>query len=307
MTNGLKKGEPVAGGLKRIVRAEIDSAARHLRGEHKATRDEAIHEARKSIKRVRAILKLVRFRLGDAYFKENARLRDIARKLSGFRDAAAMIETFDDLKKKYSREIGRRRLASVRAALNRQKNVTDDDEIRSLLEETQSALGEVREAIPAWPLKAEGFRGIERGLKESYRRGRVAYSRAKKSPHPLYYHELRKRVKDLWYQIRLIRTLWPGIDKLHEDDLKELEQWLGDDHNLVLLRAGIETEPSAYGPTKDVDLVLDLVDRHQKRLRGDALESAARLYESKPRDYVSHVKNLCMDAPVESKRRASGT
>jgi CHAD domain-containing protein len=299
----LKRGEPIAGGLKRVVLEEIDSAASHLRGERRASRDEAIHEARKSIKRVRAILKLTRPVLGNIYFTENARLRDIAHKLSGFRDAAALIETFDDLKKKYSRDIALGRLASVRAALVKQKKEgAVPGDVTALLREAESALQQIRRSAVTWPMKAEGFRGIEPGLKETYRRGRVALAHAKKSPHPVNYHEMRKRVKDLWYQVRLIRTMWPGIGKLHEDSLKDLESWLGDDHNLVLLRAGIDTEPSAYGSTKVVDLVLDLVDRHQKKLRDDAIESAAKFYTDKPREYIEHVKHLCTDAPVKPNR-----
>ena len=86
----------------------------------KNDRDEAIHEARKSIKKVRALLRLVSAELGGTYPRENARLRDIARRLSEFRDAFAIIETFDDLKKKYKDET-RNKLQSVRAGLIRKR------------------------------------------------------------------------------------------------------------------------------------------------------------------------------------------
>jgi CHAD domain-containing protein len=290
MAHRLEKGEPVAGGLKRIVRREIDSAASHLRGERNADRDEAIHEARKSIKRVRAILKLTRAGLGDIYGTENARLRDVAHRLSGFRDAAAIIETFDDLKRKYAGDFGPGQLASVRAALVKQKDKTaEPKDIAALLKETESALRQIRGSAATWPLKSDSFEAIEPGLRDTYRRGRKALARAKESPHPLNYHELRKRAKDLWYHIRLIRSFWPGIDKLHEKSLKDLESWLGDDHNLVLLRAGIDTDPASYGSAKDVDAVLSLIDRYQKKLRDDALDLASRLYDEKPRDYIGRV------------------
>jgi CHAD domain-containing protein len=288
MSYRLEKGEPVAGGLKRVVRYEIDSAASHLRGERKASRDEAIHEARKSIKKVRAILKLVRPELGDIYAPENAKLRDIARRLSGFRDAAAMIETFRDLKRRYGRGIAASRFSSVGAALAKLKKqavVTKD--VRALLLETESALRQIGENAGAWPLKTNGFEAIEPGLKQTYRRGRRALARARKDPRPENYHELRKRVKDLWYHIRLI-----GIEKEHEKQLKDLETWLGEDHNLVLLKAGIAASPASYGNAEDTDLVLSLIDRYQKKLRDDALASAACLYKEKPREYISRIKQL---------------
>jgi CHAD domain-containing protein len=288
MSYRLEKGEPVAGGLKRVVRHEIDSAASHLRGDSKASRDQAIHEARKSIKKVRAILKLVRPELGDIYAPENAKLRDIARKLSGFRDAAAMIETFRDLKRRYARGIAASRFSSVGAVLARLKKqavVTKD--VRALLLETESALRQIGENAAAWPLKTNGFEAIEPGLKQTYKRGRRALARARKDPRPENYHELRKRVKDLWYHIRLI-----GVEKDHEKSLKDLETWLGNDHNLVLLKAGITASPASYGSAKDTDLILSLIDRYQKKLRGDALDSGTSLYKEKPREYINRIKQL---------------
>src|SRR5271165_4675242 len=101
MAYRLKRDESVIRGLKRVVREEIESAGTQLSGDRKTSRDECIHEARKSIKKVRALMRLVSPELSDTYARENARLRDIARRLSEFRDAFAIIATFDDLKKKY--------------------------------------------------------------------------------------------------------------------------------------------------------------------------------------------------------------
>ena len=245
----------------------------------------------KASKKVRAILKLVRPELGEIYAPENAKLRDIARKLSQFRDAAAMIETFSDLKRRYGRGIVASRFSSVRTALAKQKKqavVTKD--VRALLMETGSALRQIGESAAAWPLRNDGFEAIEPGLRQTYRRGRKALARARKDPRPENYHELRKRVKDLWYHIRLI-----GIEEEHEQQLKDLETWLGNDHNLVLLRAGIAANPASYGSAQDTDLVLSLIDQYQEKLRNDALASGTRLYKEKPGEYIRRIKQLLQD------------
>src|SRR5579862_3728041 len=117
MAYRLEREEPVISGLKRVVREEIESAGDHLAGKKKVTRDEAIHDARKSIKKVRATVRLVGQELGAAGRRENARLRDIAGRLSEFRDAFAILETFDALKKKYPKEAGGARLRPVRDGL----------------------------------------------------------------------------------------------------------------------------------------------------------------------------------------------
>ena len=97
MAYRLERGESVIGGLKRVVGEEIKSAGAQLSGAKNADRDEAIHEARKSIKKGP----------GDAAAGEHgtwavpigARMRACAispGRLSEFRDAFAIIETFDD-------------------------------------------------------------------------------------------------------------------------------------------------------------------------------------------------------------------
>src|SRR5690348_9415651 len=121
MAYHLKSGESVPDGIRRAACEELESAAAHLEGSLGTGRDEAIHEARKSIKKVRGLLRLMRPQLGRIYRSESEQLGDIGRTLSEFRDAGAIIGTFDDLREKYRNELGRSTLASIRRGLVRRK------------------------------------------------------------------------------------------------------------------------------------------------------------------------------------------
>jgi CHAD domain-containing protein len=292
MAYRLERGESVIAGLKRVVRDEIESAGTHLSSDKKATRDEAIHEARKSIKKVRALLRLVSGELGSAYPRENARLRDIARRLSDFRDAFALIATFDDLKKKY-KDRARNKLQSVRAGLTRKRSQAGSEEdVGIVLDRTAAALAKAAKRVRAWPLQTDGFPAIGPGLEETYRAGRKGLARARKDPHPENFHELRKRVKDHWYHIRLLEGLWTDMMSAYEKSLKDLETWLGNDHNLAVLRERILAEPAFYGNQKDLDLILDLMDLYQKELRDRSLSLARRIYDEKPREFTRRMEHL---------------
>ena len=107
-------GERVPAGVQRIVREEIESAVGQLTGKGESDLDEAIHEARKNIKKIRGVLRLVRPQLGEVYTQENIHFRDIGHLLSEFRDAGAILETFDALRRKYRAELVRGGLASIR-------------------------------------------------------------------------------------------------------------------------------------------------------------------------------------------------
>jgi CHAD domain-containing protein len=291
MAYRLERGESVVAGLKRIARDEVESAGAELSGDRR-TRDEAIHEARKSIKKVRALLRLMSAELGGVYPRENSRLRDIAGGLSAFRDDFVIIETFDDLKRKY-RLATRNRLRPVRASLTRKRSETRRAEVVGIvLDHAVAALGNVAKRVADWPLETDGFPALGPGLDKTYRAGRSALALVREDPRPDNYHELRKRVKDHWYHIRLLENLWTDVMTAYEKSLKDLETWLGNDHNLAVLREKIVAEPALYGEQKDIDLILDLIDKYQRELRGQSLSLAERIYEEKPSAFIRRMNHL---------------
>jgi len=292
MAYRLERDESVIAGVKRVVREEIESAGTQLSSDGNTNRDEAIHEARKSIKKVRALVRLVSAELGGEYPRENARLRDIARRLSEFRDAFAIIATFDDLKKKFKDETVRK-LRSVRAALVRKRNAAGrEEDVGIVLDHAAAALRKAARRVKAWPLQTDGYAAIGPGLEATYRAGRAALASARKDPQPGNYHELRKRVKDHWYHVRLLESLWTDVMSAYEKSLKDLETRLGNDHNLAVLRERIVAEPAFYGKQADIDLILDLIDAYQKELRDGSLSLAERIYEEKPKEFTRRMHHL---------------
>lgn len=293
MAYRLKSGEPVPAGIRRVVLEEIASAAGQLSGEAKASRDERIHEARKSVKKVRSVLRMMRRELGDIYRTENTRMRDVGRTLSQFRDAGAIIETFDALHEKYRGELGGRSLASIRRGLMARKRQAEQKaDVEQVLGQMAATLLLEIKHVQAWPLEVSGFPAIAPGLEETYRRGRKAMVAVRKRPRGENYHEWRKRVKDHWYHVRLLESLWTDVMQAYEKSLKDLETWLGEDHNLVILREKVLAEPAFYGSGEEVGLLAGLIGQYHKELRGNALSLGARVYEEKPRDFTRRMQDL---------------
>jgi CHAD domain-containing protein len=291
MAYRLERDESVIAGLKRVLRDEFESATAQL-SDKKANRDKAIHEARKSIKKTRALLRLVSAELGGAYPRENARLRDIARGLSAFRDDFVIVETFDDLKKKYRIET-RNRLRKARAGLVKKRNEAGTAEVVGIIvDHAAAALARAAGRVDGWPLETDGFAALGPGLKKTYRAGRQALKSVREDPRPESYHELRKLVKDHWYHIRLLESVWTGAMTAYEKSLKDLETWLGNDHNFAVLRERIVAEPAFYGEKKDIDLILDLIGKYQNELRLQSVSLAERIYEEKPGAFTLRMEHL---------------
>lgn len=93
--------ETVPGGVKRIALEQLDKAVKQTKPEAK-DQDEAIHDARVSLKKLRALLRLARAKHNDDVFAhENTYYRDAGRRLSEVRDTTAMIAAFDKLAEHY--------------------------------------------------------------------------------------------------------------------------------------------------------------------------------------------------------------
>ena len=191
----LNAKESIARGLKRAAAADLKSAAKTLQ-ESRGDRDEAIHTGRKAVKKTRAILRLVRFELGPLYTTQNTVLRDLGRKLSDIRDAGALLGTLDQLEDKYPKELRNRKLDGFRRALEKRKrDVENGSGLRRMLKDVAQAMEAEATAIENWPLQADDFGVLSRGLGHTYASGRKALKQASKEPTPENLHQLRKRVK----------------------------------------------------------------------------------------------------------------
>src|SRR5580704_563982 len=95
----LKRDGSMPKQLRRIVRSELRTALDELAED--ASADAGVYEARKSVKKIRAILRLLRQPLASDYADENARLRRVAHALASIRDADVSLDTLHDLHARY--------------------------------------------------------------------------------------------------------------------------------------------------------------------------------------------------------------
>ena len=201
----LLPGEPVGAGVKRVLGAQVDDAISQLRGEAGTEAAEAIHEARKDVKKIRSALRLVRHEIGDdVWRRENEHYREVARGLSGFRDAEILVEALDGVTERFG-EAAEGRFDALREQLEKENRAAHDDgSIERAMAECAAGLTAGRGRIDELALDGEGWELIGPGLHRTYRRGRKRLRTVEEDASVTNLHELRKRVKDLWYQVRLI-------------------------------------------------------------------------------------------------------
>ncbi|HET6870455.1 MAG TPA: CHAD domain-containing protein [Solirubrobacteraceae bacterium] len=284
MAYRLQPGESVPDGLRRCAREQLDQAIDQLSTRVTDDPVEAVHEARKSLKKARSILRLGRGALdSDQRRRDNAALRDAGRKLSAARDAEVMLEATDELAERFAGRVPQATFEAIRRHLAAERGESDAGLTGQVAEELKA----VRSRIDEWPSRKTGWKALEPGLKRSYARGRAGFERARSHPTAENLHEWRKRTKDLWYHLRLLKPLAPGIVGGAAKEADKLSKLLGDDHDLAVLHATLDR---GAGDLKvDVDAVLALIDHRREQLQAEAVLLGQRLYAERPKAFVARM------------------
>src|SRR5438309_527686 len=170
--------ETVGEAFARAAREQLAAAESALTRKADSDPIAAVHTARKSIKKERALLRLMRGSVdGGRRRRENAALRDAARRLSGARDADVMIETLDELSQRYVGQLPHHEFGAIRERLQAgRSSVGSANGSGASAGAAASELAAARARIGKWTLKRPGWRGLEPGLHQSYRRGIKAFA-----------------------------------------------------------------------------------------------------------------------------------
>ncbi len=247
-------------------------------------RGEGIHCARKDIKKIRAVLRLVRTRIQRKDFRLLRKsLKSAGKRLAGPRDAYIVIKTLRRLTSHFKRELARNAFRHIRAELRdafraEMKRFAEEKTVKMV----KSDLQRVAKGMERVEIKSKGWRTISPGLKSSYAAGRRAYRTALKEPAPENLHEWRKGVKDLWYHISLLRRVWPEQIDAISSELGLLEEYLGDHHDLVMLQQKLLDEGLGQGHPRETETLTGLIEQRQKELRDASIAIGARFYAEKP-------------------------
>jgi CHAD domain-containing protein len=261
-----RRGEPVDVGARRLAREGCELV---LSAMNRANADVGVHEARRTLKRLRALVRLIGPSIGDRAKEANERLRTAARDFSGTRDAAVILETFD-------RIAGDDEHASaMRKLLRRARRAAPRDD--------EDALAQIRAfaaSIDDWQFDG-AWSSIEPGIQRTYRKGRRAVEDASAGRTEL--HELRKRGKDLQFQLTLLRAAFPPVIGGYLTALRELGSLLGDEHDLWVLADTLAKKKS------DTGRWTQLIEAKRAELREQALPLATKIYFDTPRNWTERL------------------
>lgn len=294
MAYRLDPTQPTAAEVRRALGEQLSRAAAELRVEGGPSA-EGIHEVRKRIKKARSLLRLARADVGAGVARHaNAELRRVGADLARQRDADALVEAVDRLLEPAEPAEGAPpspdgaaagALGRVRTVLaERAEAVRAGDAIDPAMVRTAArTLDQVTTWLDRVPPHAEGWDALGPGLARTHKRGRAALAALPQEPSAEELHEWRKRVKDLWYQQRLLRRLWPEAQRPIIEAADRLADVLGQEHDLaalvdLLAAVDDEGEPQLAIEPAARDLAVAVADARRADLQAVARHLGARLY-----------------------------
>ena len=243
--------------VKQLERVEYFSSAENI------SPNVAVHEIRKIFKRLRALLKFY------SDFPEEFS-PDFAQQIKFFgRSLTAMRETFVN--------------CQIFERISVSGNLIPDRKIKAAREKFSE---KNREIIEQGFLAAEGYLPIQKfvislseqmenmgletpshqqlagQIQESYNQSYAIYQFLTVQSDPELVHELRKKLKQLYYQSDFIRYIHPRFFRLKTYHLNNITEQLGEDHDLFVFLTELQT--GGYGFSSDE---LEILENQVQHLR----------------------------------------
>jgi CHAD domain-containing protein len=318
------RSAPVSG-LLRAAAAKVLADAQAAATAAPAQPTDRVHRVRVCLKRLRTYWRLARPHVAPvAWARERDRLRALAAALAAHRDAAvarAVVEA----------HLGRTGDAALRSLLQRWV------ESKRALAGPPAGLERViravarRMATTAPKLERAGggavtWDWLAPGLDRTYRRGKQAWRRCRNRGGDAEFHLWRRRVKDLQYQLELLRFLAPHrLGKLRHR-VQGVADALGEAHDLVEVRDALERafaavrhpggSPAARHErwsgalSRNRRALLEGIRRRMDANYQTALREAQAVFAAAAKDWLNTLRNdwrRRQDAPAAARKKPTGS
>jgi CHAD domain-containing protein len=227
----------------------------HVISNEKISEDKKIHKIRKILKKIRALLKLIKYDLKDKdiYTAQNEYYKNAGKVFSQARDNTVLVKTFDKIIEKF--DLDRDKYTNPIQYLEN----TDNQENFTML---RKEIKQIRKTLWIYQLKKKK-KPLKKGLKKIYKKLQKRKKRAYKTHSDTDFHEWRKAVKNYMYQLKLLKKNLPKKAKKTIKKIKELADILGFDHDISVLKG--------FLLSKNInDPLVKYLEKEQKYLRKKA-------------------------------------
>jgi CHAD domain-containing protein len=282
----LRPGRPFTEEFRSVAESQLSQAIEILQNQAHGPH-EAVHDARKKFKRVRALYRLIQADAKEFRRRENARIRDIAQTLSAVRDATALVETVDYLtsQAKSPEEMAALAFASKALTERRDRIAHEEQDLPAKMEAAAASSRQAIEALQDLRLEDDPRRTAKRlgrSWKKQRQRAQAALAECHANAHAEVFHDLRKAGQTYWMHLALLGSIWPSAMSAKQKEAKQLVDLLGHEHDLSVLTQLVNESPELFGESETLALLLGAIITRQQALRQEAREMARDVFADSP-------------------------
>lgn len=263
----------------------------------------AVHDARRELKKLRALLRLCRHHLGEERYRvEDSSLRDAGRLLSPLRDAWVRLTLTENLGRELDGSAVTRVLGIAADSLRESFEQTVQAHPPELLfRAATDILAPALDRLQDWPDPGgEPFAACSKGLRSTYRRAREGLLESLSNPTMASLHEWRKRCKDLRYHLELLESPERKPFRGVISSLRKLTGALGTNHDLAVLRETVSSQVSRSLNHRQLLALHQTLEPRQRASMDQAFALGFRIFSSKPKPFTARLEKMW-----EKGRRAS--
>ncbi len=288
---------PVA--LQRLVVNQRQEAAKWAAQNTRPT--VAVHRIRLALKFLRTLLKLAQKATGVRFFaKENSRLRKAAAKLSPWRDEIVIQRTL----KKISGKVPSKHyptLSALKSERKKSHRAPPKKQLHLAMQNAADSIQITEKLLARLILKTSDWKTIEDGLVKSYHEVSRSLAETRPTDTDESFHEHRKATKHLFYVITLFEPVWPGRLTPLKHKLKKLQELLGKDHDLAVVREALKDSKTV--PAKNRAELVKILLRRNRGMRKDIRKRAEKIFAGHAKNFTK--KFTCHFSAWQLKRAAA--
>jgi CHAD domain-containing protein len=291
----LLPGEELGPGLKRLGVETIDEAIQGFYDGEEVF-GQAVHTARKAMKRIRALLRLIRHEIGDrVYGFENAWMRDTARLVSDVRASAVLVKGAEEIRGLYGALLAEGTFDEVIERLEARRDRTAERAMEdpAVVPKVVSNLERARGRYQTWPTDPDAksaygmglsnrYESVGPGVRATHAGGRQEMVAAYQAPSATSFHRWRKSVKYLQHQFEILIPLWPEVMIGMALTLNRIGDLLGQDHDLAELLQLLADRPDICPNPVERSMMSALASQRRSDLQTASRILGRRIYTESP-------------------------
>ena len=225
----------------------------------------AVHEIRKCVKRIRALLKFYSVTPESYSLLFNKQFQNLGRILAPIRESFVNTQIFErvtsgnalipERKIKQAKELFQEKNRILTESL-----VGENGEFSRILKLVQEFEFQIKNS----PGELPSVKQVCVELCNSYSLSFLLFDKPELIMDGNELHELRKKLKRLWYQLEFVKFMHPRYFRMKSDQLNKITENLGEDHDLYVFLNELNSDGFDFG--SDELLILTNLIEHQREL-----------------------------------------